>query len=169
MKEGLKKYFSSGWNICDLLLQLVYFSYIFVSFLSKYDLIAVKSIQLIIIGLTFVKLLFFLRIFKELSFLIQMLLAVFRDLKAFLFFFGIVIAFFSSFLAVLLKDDLTNYEGIGPVGYFIIAMRESLGDYDTNDSYINNSNFKIHIWIVYLLVMVLGNVVFMNFIIAVVS
>jgi hypothetical protein len=98
-----------------------------------------------------------------------MLLAVFRDLKAFLFFFGIVIAFFSIFLAVLLNDDLTNYEGIGPVGYFIIAMRESLGDFDTNDSYINNSKFKIHIWIVYLLIMILGNVIFMNFIIAVVS
>jgi hypothetical protein len=98
-----------------------------------------------------------------------MLLAVFRDLKAFLILFGIVIAFFSIFLAVLLKDDLTNYEGIGPVGYFIIALRESLGDYDTNDSYINSSSFKIHIWIVYLLVMILGNVVFMNFIIAVVS
>ena len=125
--------------------------------------------QVIIICLTFVKVLFFLRIFKELSFLIQMLLTVFRDLKPFILFFGTVIAFFSMIFAVLLKDDLSNYEGLGPVGYFIIALRESIGDYDTNDSYISNSDYKILIWIVYLIVIIIGNVIFMNFIIAVVS
>ncbi len=141
----------------------------FVSFLFKNDLYLIKSIQLIIICLTFVKLLFFLRIFKELSFLIQMLLGVFRDLKPFMLLFGIVIAFFTIIFAVLLNDDLSSYEGVGPVGYFIIALRESIGDFDTNDSITNNSDFKIHIWIVYLMVMIVGNVVFMNFIIAVVN
>ena len=98
-----------------------------------------------------------------------MLLAVFRDLKPFMFLFVIVIAFFSIIFAVLLNNDLNSYEGLGTLGYFIIAMRESIGDFDTNDSIINNSDFKIHIWIVYLMVMIVGNVVFMNFIIAVVS
>ncbi len=98
-----------------------------------------------------------------------MLISVFKDLKWFLFFFGLVISFFTQFLAVLLKDDLSNYEGIGPVGYFIIAMRESIGDYDTNDSYISNSDYKILIWIIYLIVIIIGNVIFMNFIIAVVN
>jgi hypothetical protein len=98
-----------------------------------------------------------------------MLLAVFSDLKSFILFFGIVIGFFSIFLIALLKDDLANYEGIGPVGYFIIALRESLGDFDTIDSITNNSDYKILIWIIYFMVMILGNVIFMNFIIAVVS
>jgi hypothetical protein len=80
-----------------------------------------------------------------------------------------VISFFTLFLAVLLKDDLSSYDGIGPVGYFIIALRESIGDFDTNDSYISNSDYKILIWIIYLIVIVIGNVIFMNFIIAVVS
>jgi hypothetical protein len=80
-----------------------------------------------------------------------------------------VISFFTLFLAVLLKDDLSSYDGIGPVGYFIIALRESIGDYDTNDSYTSNSDYKILIWIIYLIVIVIGNVIFMNFIIAVVS
>jgi hypothetical protein len=48
-------------------------------------------------------------------------------------------------------------------------MRESLGDFDTIDSITNNSEYKILIWIVYLMVIIVGNVVFMNFIIAVVS
>ncbi len=129
----------------------------------------IKSIQLVIIGFTFVKFLFFLRIFNQLSFLIQMLILVFKDLRWFLFFFVLVILFFTLFLAVLLKDDLSSYDGIGPVGYFIISLRESIGDFDTNDSYISNSDYKILIWIIYLIVIVIGNVIFMNFIIAVVS
>jgi hypothetical protein len=80
-----------------------------------------------------------------------------------------VISFFTLFLAVVLKDDLSSHDGIGPVGYFIIALRESIGDFDTNDSYISNSDYKILIWIIYLIVIVIGNVIFMNFIIAVVS
>ena len=111
---------------------------------------------------------FLLRIFKELSFLIQMLLAVFRDVEPFIIFFGIVIAFFCFIFGVLL-NDLTGYEELGPVGYFMIALRQSLGDFDTNDSITNNSDYKILIWIVYLIVIIVGNVVFMNFIIAVVS
>jgi hypothetical protein len=96
-----------------------------------------------------------------------MLISVFRDMSSFLFFFGIVIAFFSVFLSILL-NDLSDYEGIGPVAYFVIAMREAIGDYDT-DSYAKNSDYKILTWMIYLMVMIMGNVVFMNFIIAVVS
>jgi hypothetical protein len=59
-----------------------------------------------------------------------MLVAVFRDLRTFLIFFGITIGFFSVFVGIILKD-LSDYEGIGPVGYFVIALRESIGDYDT--------------------------------------
>ena len=98
-----------------------------------------------------------------------MVVAVFKQMFDIILLFGIVIGFFSMILMVLLKDDLSDYKGIGPMGYFIIAMRESMGDYDTNDSYIDNSDYKILIWIVYLLVMLVGNVVFMNFIIAVVN
>ena len=63
-------YFSSGWNVCDLVLQLVYPAYILVSFLHKSDFYVIKSFQSAIIMLSFIKLLFFLRIFKNLSFLI---------------------------------------------------------------------------------------------------
>ena len=84
-----------------------------------------------------------------------------------MYFFGFVVIFFSIFVGILIKD-LSNYEGIGPVAYFVIALRESIGDYDT-DSYSQNTEYKIIGWIVYLMVMFLGNVIFMNFIIAVVS
>jgi hypothetical protein len=150
-------------------MHVAYIVYMFVSFLLKDNLYLVKAIQVVIIVLSFVKLLFYLRIFKQLSFLIQMLLVVFVDMKHFLFFFGIVVTFFSITLSVLLNDDLTNYEGVGPVGYFIVALRQSIGDFDTIDSITGNSDYKILIWIVYLGIVMIGNVVFMNFIIAVVS
>jgi hypothetical protein len=63
-----------------------------------------------------------------------MLVAVFKDLKLFLIFFGIVISFFSYLLSILV-NDLSDYEGIGPLGYFVIALRESIGDYDTSSFY----------------------------------
>ena len=67
-----------------------------------------------------------------------------------------------------LVNDLTDYEGIGPIGYFGIALRQSLGDYDTA-SFAKNSDYDILTWLVWLVVMLVGNVIFMNFIIAVVG
>jgi hypothetical protein len=75
--------------------------------------------------------------------------------------------FFSVFLGILVID-ITDYEGIGFIGYFAIALRQSLGDYDTA-SFAKNSDFIILTWLVWLIVMMVGNVIFMNFIIAVVS
>ena len=96
-----------------------------------------------------------------------MLATVLNDITSFLYFFGFVVIFFSILVGIILKD-LSDYEGVGPVAYFVIAMRESIGDYDT-DSYSKNTDYKIIGWIVYVMVMFLGNVIFMNFIIAVVG
>jgi hypothetical protein len=76
-----------------------------------------------------------------------MLLNVFYDLRYFLLFFGLVISSFSLYLA-LLVNDLTDYEGIGPFGFFMIALRTSLGDYDF-DSFMKNSPFDILTWIIW--------------------
>jgi len=96
-----------------------------------------------------------------------MLLNVVYDLRWFMFFFSIVIASFSLYLGILV-DELTDYEGIGLFGYYAIALRTSLGDYDF-DSFVKNSDYDILTWIIWFLIMIVGNVIFMNFIIAVVS
>jgi hypothetical protein len=96
-----------------------------------------------------------------------MLAQVFRDMLNFLYLFSFVVIFFSVFLGILVKD-LTDYEGIGSIGYFAIALRQSIGDYDTA-SFAKNSDYDILTWLVWLVVMLVGNVVFMNFIIAVVG
>lgn len=86
--------------------------------------------QSIIMVLAFIKFLFFLRTFKIFSFIIMMVVGVFKDLRKFLYFFALVVIFFSVLLGIL-SPDLSDYEEIGPVSYFVIAMRESIGDYDT--------------------------------------
>jgi hypothetical protein len=96
-----------------------------------------------------------------------MLLNVLYDLRWFMFFFGLVITSFSLYLGILV-NELTDYEGIGPFGYFGIALRTSLGDYDF-ESFVKNSDYDILTWIIWFLIMIVGNVIFMNFIIAVVS
>jgi hypothetical protein len=47
-------------------------------------------------------------------------------------------------------------------------MRQSIGDYDTS-TIIENSEYPLLAWILWGIIMVVGNIVFMNFIIAVVS
>jgi hypothetical protein len=96
-----------------------------------------------------------------------MFASVFKDIYYFFYFFMFVVIFFSVFLGILV-NDLSDYEGIGPVGYFAIALRQSLGDYDTA-SFAKNSDYDILTWLVWLIVMMVGNVIFMNFLIAVVG
>ena len=49
-----------------------------------------------------------------------------------------------------------------------MVFRTSIGDYNL-DNYAANSEFKILTWIVWFFIMIVGNVIFMNFIIAVVN
>jgi signal transduction histidine kinase len=126
-----------------------------------------KIVKCLIILLLFVKLNFFLRIFDTFSFLVSMLQDVFSDLSAFLAFFMMAVAIFSCMIQVLLPETKVNYDGAGYFSYLMMAFRTSIGDY-TFDNY-KATMMKEVTWIVWLALMIIGNVVFMNFIIAVVN
>jgi hypothetical protein len=153
---GLKDYLVDLWNLNDIILQIVYPVYLILSF-TIHDHYTLKSFQCAIIFLSFIKV----------GFLVQLLMNVFIDLRYFMLFFTIVVSSFGIYLGICVKG-LDSYDGIGPVGYFAIALRTSIGDYDFG-SFSQNSDYEILTWLVWLLVMIVGNVVFMNFIIAVVS
>ena len=53
--------------------------------------------------------------------------------------------------------------------YFVIVLRQSIGDYDTSSIIEGTKDFKILAWLLWFLILIIGNIVFMNFIIAVVS
>ena len=81
-EEHWKDYFMKDiWNLCDILFFCVYVSYLPISFHYTPDAYVVKVLQCSIVGLLLVKLNFFLRIFDEFSFLVQMIQTVFIDVR----------------------------------------------------------------------------------------
>lgn len=163
---GLRLYLVSDvWNLFDMLHSAAYVAYLPIIFLYSPDYYAVKALQCSIILLVLVKLNFFLRIFDDLGFMVQMVTAVFRDLQHFLVYFAILLSVFAVQVSVLMRD-VQGHEGIGPVQFFVMTLRTSLGDNDLDQEY---TEFKILFWIVWVLIMLVGNIVMMNFIIAVVS
>ena len=51
----------------------------------------------------------------------------------------------------------------------MIVLRQAIGDYDTSSIIEGTKHFKILAWLLWFLILIIGNIVFMNFIIAVVS
>eukprot|EP00347_Sterkiella_histriomuscorum_P009500 403340976 len=127
-------------------------------------------LKLVIVFLTFLKINFFLRIYDGFSFLVSMMAAVFVDLKYFIGFFVIFILQFGLVFAILFDAiSIEEYQGIGIFAYIMMAFRTSSGDFNV-DSYKDQSSALVIIsWIIWIIAVMLLNVMFMNFIIAVIS
>ena len=98
-----------------------------------------------------------------------MLVAAFYDLKYFLAFFMIFIGTFAVFIYILTDGTISeSYTGAGPFSFFIMAFRSSIGDNEMDDYLSNSDNFGLA-WVMWLFIMIVGNMIFMNFIIAVVN
>ena len=134
------KYFTSWWNIFDILTILVYIIYIPISFLfttnykDPYRYLSDKSyvvvaFQCLIVILTFVKIIFFLRVFEGLSFLVQMVTSVFKDLQNFMVFFSVFISTFAVLISVVFNGHQEDYNNLGGIVFLLLAFRTSVGDY----------------------------------------
>ena len=80
---------------------------------------------------TFVKVIFYMRIFDEFSFLVVMLIQVFIDLRFFLMFFAMFITTFAVLLSIVIDKNPeggTTYENTGLSTFFLMAFRSSIGD-----------------------------------------
>jgi hypothetical protein len=72
---------------------------------------------------------------------------------------------------VLIKDLSGHgsvYDQIGPFGFLAIVLRTSIGDNEMADYTIGDEYVTLK-WIIWLLIVIVGNIIFMNFIIAVVN
>ena len=58
----------------------------------------------------FIKVTFYMRIFEEFSFLVQIITSVFKDLRFFLLFFSMFITTFAVLLSIVLDDSLLKTE-----------------------------------------------------------
>jgi len=81
---------------------------------------------------TFIKMMFYLRIYDEFSFLVHMMSSVFKDLKSFMLFFALFISTFAVFLSIVIRPDAlaSDYHQLGVLSYFVMAFRSSVGDND---------------------------------------
>jgi hypothetical protein len=126
----LSNYFIKDfWNIFDQLMFLLYIAYIPISFLLELEAYTMKNLQCAILGLFLIKFNFYLRIFDRFGFLVQMIVNVFYDMRYFLIYFGIIMSFFSIMVSIIMVD-VPDHDGIGPVKFFIMTLRTSLGDND---------------------------------------
>ncbi|CDW74716.1 wd-40 repeat protein [Stylonychia lemnae] len=162
-------YFDDGWNYFDFSHIASFTVYCILDFTAENqdNLILIK---ILVIILSFMKLFFFLRIYDGFSFLVQMMGGVFKDIKYFLSFFLIMILQFGMIFLVLFKaDSIEEYNGVNYFAYFLMAFRISSGDFNVDNYQKQGEILVIFSWIIWLIAVMTLNIVFMNFIIAVIS
>lgn len=141
--------------------------------------------------LALMKTFFFLRIFNALSPIVTMLTSVIYDLRIFLFFYTILILLFSLLLGILgignpnipggfrnewfdekkgeMKEGYTGeeYKFVGMfVGNVLTTLRMSMGDFGFDTAILLDDEENIIYWFVWLLIVVITCIIFLNFIIA---
>ena len=109
-----------------------------------------------------------IRIFDTMGFLIHLLEQVSYDLRPFLFYIAVFIIAFAFFLSLIIDLDGTIYQPIGFWGYITLALRTIVGDFDFY-TLMSNTHFTALFGIGWLAAMIRGYVIFMNFIISVIS
>jgi hypothetical protein len=87
---------------------------------------------LLIVIFSFIKLSYLIRIWPKVSFLVEMLLDVFKELRIFLFFFLLVIGGLTIMAFIIMVESGEAYNGIKSVAFFVIILRQAIGDTDTS-------------------------------------
>jgi hypothetical protein len=123
-------------------------------------------VNIILILVTFVKINQLLKIFDSFSILVQMVQRVFYDLRFFLVYYILMITTFAGILMVIFDEPNSDSEGLGSFSFIIMSLRILWGEGSFD---IEKTQFKIMAWMTYVLMMLCGNIVFMNFLIAVVQ
>jgi hypothetical protein len=61
-----------------------------------------------------------------------MLIVVFKELLIFLFYFILVIGGLTVMAYIIINETGDSYDGIKSAAYFVIVLRQSIGDYETS-------------------------------------
>ena len=87
---------------------------------------------MLIVIFSFIKFSFLIRIWPQVSFLVEMLIDVIQAIIIFLFYFLLVIGGFTVMAFIIMVESGEAYNGIKSVAYFVMILRQSVGDYDTS-------------------------------------
>ena len=180
--DGLN-YFKSGWNINDccflitFMLAVFYDMGTFYTNDEAYDTDTTETVRIyysLLVIFSFIKLLDNLRIFNNISFIVKMLMRVISDLIPFLgLFIGFIILF--SLVVSALEIELENvendpYSGLPEwIGMTMFIFRTSLGDFDVDPFTNLTTATRIFIWLFWLIIVFANTIIFLNFLIAVIS
>ena len=184
---GPKEYFQDIFNYSDqIYVWASFFNVISQNFTDSFTL-RNKLLMTVIFLQQIIKSFFYLRIFKSLSYIVTMIYTVIADLRVFLLFFTILVVLFGQIFAVLGVgnskfegsalyeyvqdggDDVPfeEYEQIGLFwGTLFSTLRIAMGDFDFGAAnYLTSAENGIY-WFIWLLVVVMTCIIFLNFIIA---
>lgn len=129
------QYFSDSWNILQLSASLFYITAAYLDMIQDSVTDAVRILYVACTFLTLSRVLYLLRIFKELSFLVIMLAKVIKDLTYFMIVFVFFIFTFSQ-CYLIVNVDLTAYGRVpSGLGMFLSTTRSAFGDFSLIDPY----------------------------------
>lgn len=125
----------------------------------------------------FIKLLDSMRTYNNVSFLVRMLTIVFLSLTNFLtLYFFMILVFMFAHTALGLhfdtdedRNDTAYTSGIGGLAYFFFILRTSLGDFDVDPYSELPLASQFIIWTMWMLTVGVNTIIFLNFLIAVIS
>ncbi len=153
----------------DILLILSYIPLVVFDFIDS-QYIMTTYLQVIVISLSFLKICFFLRIYEGFGFLVSLMSGVFADIKYFFALWIIFLCWFGIVFTVLFQGiPISDQSDLNWFGYFIMSYRISAGDSDFGAFTEQKNNLKLFSWLLWMISLFTLNVMFMNFIIAVIS
>jgi len=191
-----RAYFEDPWNYTDMLYIWSSIITLILQNTAGPTVLVSKILMITILFLALIKTFFFLRIFTALSPIVTMLTNVIYDLRIFLFFYSILIVLFSLQLGILgignpniegnfkksfgadaERDDEgefvagdkpgAEYDYLGLfLGNLITTLRMSMGDFGFDSANLLDGPENGIYWAVWLLIVVITNIIFLNFIIA---
>lgn len=133
--------------------------------------ISSKIVLIILIAISLLKTIFYLKVFKAFSYIVTMVISVVYDLQTFITFFVVLITFFSMLFNVVSRNASPEYSKLTwYIGNWLAVFRLSLGDFDF--TLLDTAKLtKTHIlfWCIWLLMVLFTALIFLNFIIAEVS
>lgn len=171
-KDDPAGYFTDFWNLLDLVSLLSCAAFIFFNFFGSMGSSALNILGSVAVVLLWVKLFYWLRLFKDFSAFIRIISEIVKDIRVFSVMLALCLAAFANSIIVLNNNRENNgltpifdsYVGWGPADALIHAYLTGLGDFN-KDNYSEGN--AIAVWIFFLFATVLVQLVFMNMLIAI--
>jgi Ion transport protein len=172
-RAGFKDYYSSVWNFLDVILPVLIVVVISYHLAELRDAeymrpAFIETVHSVSSLLSWIKFLYFLRIFKHTAYLINMINTVIYDMRIFLLILTIIYLGFGEAFLRLSERSSEESAWLADYGHALIySFRLSIGDTDT-ETY-DDSVQKGTVWVLFVLCILYTNVVMLNLLIAIIS